>query len=197
MDLKAYAQIEDIGKIAEANGIVVPRLRGYRLMSEESAVTDERIADAIRRHEMTICERACVSWPRFRPDSNCSEYSDRTDRLRDKYLIRETVTEHDLDGREYSYEETIGFRWELLHGKNRKAVKFAIKKGRAAIRKNLETFNKYCGREDVLYIHARIGGLNWLTYRSEIENQPWFLEKVDDYYDDTYCDIYAKIAVED
>jgi len=31
MDLGAYVQIEDLDKIAKENGIVVPRLRGYRL----------------------------------------------------------------------------------------------------------------------------------------------------------------------
>lgn len=58
----------------------------------------------------------------------------------------------------------------------------------------LEKFNSYGGRDDVLYIHARIGGGNWPYYRSEVENQPWFIEKIDDYYDSTYCDIYARIT---
>ena len=61
-------------------------------------------------------------------------------------------------------------------------------------RKQFETFNKYCGRDDVLYIHARIGGGNWPYYDGpELSKQPWFIEKVDDAFDSTYCDIYAKI----
>ena len=55
-------------------------------------------------------------------------------------------------------------------------------------------WNKYAGKENVLYIHSRIGGGNWDYYGgNELSKQPWFLEKVDDCYDDTYCDIYAKI----
>ena len=36
--------------------------------------------------------------------------------------------------------------------------------------------------------------MNWLAYDGDkISKQPWFIEKVDDPYDDTYCDIYARI----
>lgn len=194
MDLGAYIQINDLGAVAKANGIEVPRLRGYRLMSEEQRLTQEDIKDALRSHELYLCEEGCTSIPAFRPDSREHEFSPRTDRIRKKYLVRKTNTEFREDGSSYSWKKTIRFRWELLHGKNRKAVKFAIKKGRKDVIKQLETFNKYVGREDVLYIHARIGGWNWLCYGGEdIEKQPWFLEKVDDFFDCTYCDIYALI----
>lgn len=114
MDLYAYSQIEKLDDLAKKNGIVVPRLRGYRLMSEEEAMSEEALESLIEEH-----------------------------------------------------------------GENS--------------RDTFETFNKYSGRFDVLYIHARIGGGNWLSCRNQVKNQPWFLEKVDDFYDNTYCDIYAKI----
>lgn len=194
MDIGAYIQIADLEKVAEANGIEVPRLRGYRLMVNESPLSCNEIAESLRSHELGLCERACRSEPRFRPDSNMTEYSCTTDRLKQKYCVLETRVGTNCEGGEYSYTEVVGFRWHLIHGKNRKAIKFAIKKGRKAVVKQLQTFNKYAGREDVLYIHARLGGLNW-SYcgGSDLERQPWFLEKVDDYYDETYCDIYAKI----
>jgi hypothetical protein len=56
-----------------------------------------------------------------------------------------------------------------------------------------ELWNKYAGKDDILYIHTRIGGGNWSYYGKEVVSKPWFLERVDDAYDDTYCDIYAKI----
>lgn len=60
-------------------------------------------------------------------------------------------------------------------------------------------WNKYAGREDVLYIHSRMGGGNWKYWnadkRTELMNQPWFLGRVDDCFDSTYCDFYAKIDV--
>lgn len=191
MDLVAYMQISNYEVLAEANGIKVPRLRGYRLMSEEEAVTQKQIEYIIRSHELHIYESACCSCPRFRPNSNSHEFSSRTDRIRDKYLIRKTEVDPE-DG--YRRKIAVGFRWDLVHGKDRKAVKFAIKKGRKAIVRQYDVFNKYVGREDVLYIHARIGGGNWWHYGGpDIEKQPWFLEKVDDYFDCTYCDIYALV----
>lgn len=193
MDLFAYSQIDSLEKIMKDNGIEIPRLRGLRLMSEEHQVSEDKIAEAIRSQEAWIYESAVTSCPRFRPDSGMHEYSTATDLLKKKYLIYKKTTEI-YEGKEYSYDKVVGFRWDLIHGKNRKELKFAIKKARAAILKNLTTFNKYAGREDVLYIHARIGGNNWSYYGgNQIEKQPWFIEKVDDYFDDTYCDIYVKI----
>ena len=113
MDLYAYFQIDQLSGLAKDNGIEIPRLRGYRLMAEESKLPVKTEAKEAARHQF-------------------------------------------------------------------------------------ETFNKYVGRDDVLYIHARIGGGNWLPYGgADIEKQPWFIEKVDDCYDQTYCDIYARIKQED
>ena len=191
MDLGAYVQIKDYEALAEANEIKVPRLRGYRLMSKEDAVSQKQIEYYIHGHELHLYEWACCSIPRFRPNSRSHEFSPRTDRIRDKYLIRKTEIDPE-DG--YRRNIAVGFRWDLVHGKNRKAIKFAIKKGRKAIVRQFEAFNRYAGREDVLYIHARIGGRNWSYYGgADIEKQPWFLEKVDDYFDSTYCDIYALV----
>ena len=85
-------------------------------------------------------------------------------------------------------------RWDRIHGKKRKILKFEIKKKQRRILKQFEIFNKYVGRDDVLYIHARIGGGNWDYFGGpELAKQPWFIEKVDDSFDSTYCDIYASI----
>lgn len=59
-------------------------------------------------------------------------------------------------------------------------------------------WNKYAGQENVLYIHSRMGGNNWLDLsyvneRAKIVQAPWFLGRVDDCYDNTYCDFYARI----
>ena len=53
MDLGAYAQIDDLGAIAKANKIEVPRLRGYRLMKDEEPI-DYRTT--IKHVEMEACE---------------------------------------------------------------------------------------------------------------------------------------------
>lgn len=58
----------------------------------------------------------------------------------------------------------------------------------------IERFNSYCGKENIYMIHARIGGNNWDYYDGDsITEFPWFIEKVDDDFDNTYCDIYVQI----
>ena len=193
MDLFAYANIPNLKSLAEANGIEVPRLRGYALMSEECEVTQNEINDAVLAHYSTMYRNACTSEPRFHPESNMHEYSPATDRLQKKYLITEIITEETSNGEIYTYEKIVGFKWNLIHGKDRKTLKFALKKAKRAVEKYYHTFNKYAGREDVMRVHARIGGGNWPFYFREVVDKPWFLEKVDDYFDDTYCDIYCKI----
>lgn len=58
----------------------------------------------------------------------------------------------------------------------------------------IKVFNSYCGRTDVYMIHARIGGNNWDYYDGDetVATKPWFLERVDDEFDSTYCDIYVR-----
>ena len=185
MDLYAYCQIKNLDKIAAANGIDIPRLRGYRYMRDEEKVSQEEINEQIKDEQVDECKDILR---RVAPD--IYEYSDRTDRRVKKYIIFKTVS--NPDG--FDYEKAVGIRWPIVHGKLRKEMKFAMKKARKKVIAQLEMFNKYVGREDVLYIHSRIGGNNWNYYDGpELEKQPWFLEKIDDYYDDTYCDIYAKI----
>ena len=177
MDLIAYSKISDLESLASLNGIHVPRLRGYRLMSEEAPISAEEISQIEKNILRWTYKSGCCSIPRFCLDAGCSEFSPKTDRIRAKYL-----------------DENGDLRWELLHGKHRKNMKFAAKKKKMAVRKQYEVFNKYAGMEDVLYIHARIGGENWNYYRGYLlEKEEWFLERVDDSFDSSYCDIYAKI----
>ena len=78
-----------------------------------------------------------------------------------------------------------------------KDLKFEIKKAKKRIIQQYGMWNKFCGKPDVLYIHSRIGGNNWAYYGGpNLITLPWFLDKVDDHFDSTYCDIYAKIDPE-
>ena len=52
MDLFAYTQIADLGRIAEQNGISVPRCRGYRLMRNEQRVTAAEIEQMINEQAL-------------------------------------------------------------------------------------------------------------------------------------------------
>ena len=180
MDLGAYAQINTLDKVMQENNIVVPRLRGLRLMSEEKPISPADIKESIKKIALFECESACEL--NFRHDAHVFCLSAATDRLKRKYLIYEKDS--------YSPKDV---NWSAIHGKKRKLFKYIFKRAEKKNKENLETFNKYCGRDDVLYIHARIGGGNWPYYHAEVDTQPWFIEKVDDPFDSTYCDIYAKI----
>lgn len=179
MDLGAYANIENLSAIASANGIDVPRLRGYRLMAEEEPIAKKELEEEIRRSQLYEIE---AMFREIAP--GCYEHSQRTRRLVRKYMV--------LDGDGYF---PTGIRWDRLHGKRRKKAKYLMKQVAKEVLAQYDVFNKYCGRNDVLYIHARLGGANWIYYNKNgvIETRPWFLEKIDDAFDSTYCDIYARI----
>lgn len=195
MDLGAYIQIADLESLAKKNEIEIPRLRGYRLMSEEKPVTEDQIQHMITAHRNWLYSQCVASIPRLHPEGSTFIFCSSTYRLEKKYLIRETRKGTREDGTEYSYETVVGFRWDRLHGKARKRLKLALKHSEKRIRAQMNAFNQYAGQKDILYIHARIGGRNWVSYGGpDLEKQPWFIERVDDYFDSTYCDIYARIT---
>lgn len=181
MDLGAYAQIEDLEKVAELNNIKVPRLRGYRLMVSEESVNMQEFQ---RSSAVNCCRDLITASPSWSLHPSCYILSSYTDVRKDYFLKKD---------KEGNY---CAVRWDRIHGKHRKNLKTAIHNDFINTKKQYAVWNKYIGREDVLYIHARIGGGNWPYYYKEVVDQPWFLEKVDDSFDCTYCDIYAKIDPE-
>lgn len=191
MDLYAYAQIKDLEEIAKANGIEVPRLRGYRLMKDEEAVSEERIAEMKQDGIVQVVGQLCDGYPFWSLHPQYYTLCDRTDRIKARYLIENTKDPENP-------KIYTGIRWDRIHGKKRKVLKHAIKLQNKAIQKQYDMWNKYVGRDDVLYIHAKLGHNSWasLDDRTNMTRQPWFLDKIDDYWDPVYCDIYAKINME-
>lgn len=178
MDLGAYANIEALEGLAKMNGISCPRLRGYRLMKDEKPIDYREIA-AANSLDVECVKDLIRSEPRWDLNAWGYVYDDYTD-----YLIKKYVDdEHDQ------------VRWDRIHGWKRRRLKTLIHNKTAAMKKQFEVWNRYVGREDVLYIHARIGGGNWPYYCREVVDKPWFIEKVDDHFDSTYCDIYARLLV--
>lgn len=183
MDLYAYTQIDDLQELARKNGINIPRLRGYRFMKDEIPMKEDykEEEEFIKHH---IYKDAIHSCPMWNTNSDIHEYSEWKRYLEKYYGI--------LDDK----GELIDLQWNKINRKKRKAIKMAIRKQLNNYKKQVETFNKYVGKDDVLYIHSRIGGKNWEPFGGyDLVKQPWFIEKVDDYFDDTYCDIYARLEV--
>lgn len=184
MDLFAYSQIDDYGSMLENRGINIPRLRGIRYMALEE-----------KTGFVPDFEQACVESAYWLINSipawNVNSDIGGNDYSKD-YLNYYCNYEKDENGKKNWYPSSV--KWDRLHGKHRKLVKFEAKKKIRAQKKQFDTFDKYVGRDDVLMVHARIGGNNWDYYGGpELEKQSWFLEKVDDSYDCTYCDIYVKV----
>ena len=179
MDLGAYMQIEELNKIAKANGIEVPRFRGYRLMKNEEPFDVKKIDK--KEIALDCVKELCCGKPFWNPNSYSVNFDCLTDYLCDYYMVK------NKDG---EYREV---KWDRIHGRKRKILKTYIHNEYMRQRRQWEVWNKYAGKDDILYIHARIGGGNWIYYGKEVVGKAWFLERVDDAYDNTYCDIYAKI----
>lgn len=177
MDLGAYVQIDDIEQIAKDNGIEVPRLRGYRLMKDEEYID---YSDMFKDMDIDCVKDLCESVPFWSVHPEYWESSDYTRYVKHFFL-------------EYKGNEPIRVRWERIHGWKRRRLKLAIHNRKKRIKAQYDTWNKYVGRDDILYIHARIGGNNWPSYAYDVVGKPWFIERVDDSFDSTYCDIYARI----
>ncbi len=194
MDLWAYSNIDNLAELARRNGIEVPRLRGYRLMVDEKPVSEEKIQTMIVEQSLQEAEDLCRS--DWMIDLHCHEYSNRTDRVVKRYLVGKTIDSPYHEGDKIW--KATGINWGRIHGKKRKLLKWAIRKAEKRIREQYSVWNKYAGQKDVLYIHSRMGGGNWHYYaeKNSITSQPWFLDRVDDYWDGTYCDFYAKVSLD-
>lgn len=180
MDLGAYAQIEELSGLAQRNEIDCPRLRGYRLMKDEEPID----FDEWKKEHMNTFEADCLYAlirSRWIYDAGFSEYCSGTNKNVARYISGGWG------------EPDRSVRWDRLHGWRRKLLKTAIHNELARYQRQYEVWNKYAGKDGVLYIHARIGGGNWPYYYKEVVDKPWFIEKIDDAQDETYCDIYARI----
>ena len=188
MDLGAFANIENLEELLEKNNIDIPRLRGLRLMSEEKPITEEELQQSINFNWLSECVDLCCC--DFNLNAEWVEWSDRTTRISEKYI--EFHVEE--DGR-INHCMPVGIKWDKVHGDKRKAFKHKRRKVEKRVREQFAIWNKYCGREDVLYIHCRLGGGNWKYYDCDniIKNQDWCLDYVEDAFDCTYLDVFAKI----
>jgi hypothetical protein len=183
MDLGAYTQIETLGTVMRENGISVDRLRGLRLMSDEKPITAEEIAAAKKMKLSDDLRNLVEAHPRWSFNPFWYAYSSRTKKELKRYYVTD----------ENGYD-IAGIRWENLHGKARKMVKYILRHSGKEVEDNLAMFNRFVGRNDVLYIHARQGSTNWSgTTHNKYRTEPWYICSIDDPYDSTYCDIYAKI----
>ena len=179
MDLGAYAQIDSLDSVAKANGIDVERLRGYRLMKDCEAYSDEEIADLLRKLEGKY-------WLMY---SNMNEdwYDHPEKEYQDGYRPATWNRLTDVGPVKGDPEwKTDKFR----------IIRISIFKELSMLRtrhkRQMTLWNRYVGKDDVLYVHSRCGE-GWRKYR----DKEWFIDGCLDTFDPTYCDIYARIKVKE
>lgn len=144
-------------------------------MRDEKIVTREQIDERIKHEILDIVKRIVEQ-----NSLNC--WSSWKDDTRNDILIRDEK------------RNVIDYRWEKIHGKKRKWIKFEIKKLKKNYNNQYALWNKFVGK-NVLYVHARLGGFNWRFYNGNeaISKHKDFLERCDDAWDSTYCDMYFEI----
>ena len=176
MDFGAYLQISDLESIAKSNNINISRCRGYRLMKYEEPVDINQILNS---YDVQYSAIDYVIGSNWRINSSFLIYgSEENEKIKKLCPIK---------------GERIGIRWNLIHGKKRKCLKYILKKYRKNVKEQYSLWNKYAGRNDVLYIHARLGTNNWSGENHfDYKDKQWYLDSINDYWDHSYCDIYAK-----
>lgn len=115
--------------------------------------------------ESTIDDVEKLSWARYRE-------SKRNDEHFRKIYVREGFTANTVQDHRQIRGWARGLRKRFV--------------------KQMEMWNRYAGRDDVLMIHARCCR-EGLLY---VQHEPWFLDACVDWFDPTYVDIYAKIKKE-
>lgn len=184
MDLYAYSQIEDLEDILKDLNIVVPRLRGVRLMKISKTVSQEEIEKRIKETKV----KNCVQWLRERSWNCWSSWNEN--KKHPSFIYGKVFNEYTEE-----YEiEVIDINYSKIKRKDRNIINLKNKEDENRIRKDFELWNKYCGK-DVLYVHTRAGGGNRIGCRTdEVKQHPLYLEDCDDSFDSTYCSIYFDIT---
>lgn len=150
---------------------------GFKPMSDEKPVNPEEIAKRKNQYAVEHFENLLAAFPSWWTRSTRAYFYDNGTHLRWKhYLTKDEKGEYN------------GIRWDRIHGKHRKKLKFELKNCNKEIDKQYKVWDKYAGRQDVAYIYIK-----YYNLKDEVYNQPWFLETVDDYFEPTYRYVFIKI----
>ena len=193
MDLGAFVRIRGMKQLADLNEINVPRTRGYRWMAAEKPVTEEEMADLRERIETLTCDDAPRTEPMFSLSPMYTEFSLRTSKLVSQYMDVSEKEVTDGNGRKYK-RRVVKPDWNKITGQDAENLKIMLRNAVEQLEEQYSLFNEYAGKEGVLYVHARIGTKNGTKYKwTDLMDKPWFIAGTDDAFDDTYCDIYARV----
>ena len=179
MDLGAYAQIDSLDSVARANGIDVERLRGYRLMKDSEAYSDEEIADTLRKLE------GIYWWMDSDSNEDWYDHSEKEYQAGYRPAKWNRITDCRPLRNNPKWKQD---KYRIVHISIFKELSLL----RARHKRQMTLWNRYAGKDDVLYIHSRCGE-GWRNYK----DKEWFIDGCLDAFDPTYCDIYARIKVKE
>lgn len=177
-------EINTRNDILQTAGVSIPG--EFLIMKEETKISLEEVDQIMKKQEVMIIDRLLSSNPRwtlqpyFTMPKNKEKYVH-------KYIHFDSKEEH--------------VRWDRLHGKHRKIVKFECKKEKGKIRDGILTFNHFAGREDVMCIRVDTShSENGKGFLYQIESLPYFLTMNLSYENEAFSsniyDIYLKVNPE-
>lgn len=153
-------------------------------MKYMTCVTEDKIQGIIDEEEVLIVEELLNRYPSWSSNPFAMTPISANHRKCIQQYIKNTENGSKVD-------------WSKIHGKHRKLAKFQCKKASRRIRYNMKFFNEFAGREDVIYIFARMDK-KWMdTHRDELSEDTNILaitEQKDS--KGLRCGIYLKISKE-
>lgn len=162
-----------------ANGFKACELPKFKSMSDKKPISPEEIAKHKNKNAVKRLQFLLSNYPAWSINHIYGYCWRLGSTLRwNHYLTKDKNGEYN------------GIRWDRIHGKHRKVLKYKLRESNKKIEKLYNAWNKYAGRKDVAYMYT-----NWYYFKDELLNKSWFLEVVCDYFDPTYCYVYAKVDV--
>ena len=121
----------------------------FELISDKKPVSPEEIAKRKNIDAVYTLKRLVSNYPAWSINyfyGYC--WRPVCDTLWERYLTKDENGEYN------------GIRWDRIHGKHRKKLKFELKNCNKEIDKQYKVWDKYAGRQDVAYIYIYIYILN-------------------------------------
>ena len=164
-------------EFVDASGFKACEVPEFKLMSNKKPVSPEEISRRKNEDAVYILKRLVSNYPAW-TINKIYGYSWRLGSTLkwDHYMTKDENGEYN------------GIRWDRIHGKHRKVLKYKLKKNNEIIDKQYNTWNKYAGRKDVAYMYTY-----WYYLDNEVLDQSCILERICDHFDPDYYYVYAKI----
>lgn len=175
-----YCKSGNYAEVLKEHKIEIHRISEIYFMGDGIKVPEDDVKQAGLEIDVTAIENACCY------DGSGYMYDYITRRMCRKHIKNySTTTSH-------SEQKPM---WETVHGWLRRKAKFEKKKLAKSFKTEVNMFNQYVGRDDVLCVKAKLGSWNWSgRVHSDYKDKDWYLGSCDDWWDKAYCTIYVRVS---